>query len=187
MEAVIAHLNQYHPISLKMSKRLLEVLVLKELPKGTQILFQKQACDQMYFVLKGFAKGVRLVNEKWVTNWFWQEGDLMTSFYSFIKQTPNDEGIEILEDTLVAQISYQDLQNLYQEELAFNIIGRLTLEENFLKTIEIMHYLRTKTALERYHYLLELYPNIFQRTTLANIASYLGVSQETISRIRSQR
>ena len=85
------------------------------------------------------------------------------------------------------QLGYDDLQALYEEFVEFNIVGRKIIEQYFLQTAEIMYALRNLTALERYENLLAAHPDIFQRTTLLNISSYLGLSQETISRIRKQR
>ncbi|MEO1713616.1 MAG: Crp/Fnr family transcriptional regulator, partial [Bacteroidota bacterium] len=79
------------------------------------------------------------------------------------------------------------LQTLYQDFVEFNVIGRLLIEQYFIKAGEMTYALRNLSAREKYDYLLELHPDIFQRTTLQNIASYLGLSPETISRLRQPR
>ena len=187
MEPLIRYLSVFHPLSETLQNRIQDYSQEAFYEKGTILLSQGQTCTQLYFMLKGFARGVSLEHEKQITTWFWKEGDIVTSMHSFIKQEPTQEGIEALEDCHVYQLSYPHLQALYQEFIEFNIVGRKIIEQYFLKTGEITYALRNKTALEKYQYLLQIHPEIFERTTLLNIASYLGISKETISRIRKLR
>ncbi|MEM9721150.1 MAG: Crp/Fnr family transcriptional regulator [Bacteroidota bacterium] len=184
MENLIAYLSQYSEVSVPLSQRISSYVEKAPYKKGMHLLEIGDTAKYLYFLESGFARGVRRVNGKLISTWFWKEGDLVTSIYSFLKQEPTDEGIELLEDCRAYRLSYSDLQLLYEEFIEFNIIGRKTLEAYFLKAGEITYALRNLTAIEKYEYLLALHPDIFQRTTLNNIASYLGISKETMSRIR---
>lgn len=155
--------------------------------KNQVILPLGKICMHLYFVQIGFAKGVRRINNKEVTTWFWKESDVMTSIESFLQQTPSEESIIAIEDCVVYQLSYTDLQFLYKEFVEFNIVGRKIIEAYFLKSGAITTALRSLSAEQKYNYILSLYPDVFQRTTLQNISSYLGLSPETVSRIRHKR
>ncbi|MEM6265498.1 MAG: cyclic nucleotide-binding domain-containing protein [Bacteroidota bacterium] len=184
MQHLIAYLESYMPISPQLQEKLASVIDCVQVKKQAFLLERGQRCEHVYFMLQGFARGVKQEGEHEITSWFWKEEDVVTSLHSFLTQKPTDEAIKILEDSCLLRLSYQDLQALYQDHVEFNIIGRKIVEAYFLKTAEITDALRGMNALEKYHHLLELHPDIFQRTTLINISSYLGISRETMSRIR---
>ena len=186
MQNLLIYLQSFFPLSEELLAELKTVFTPISCPKSEYLITPGEICHSVFFMQQGFARGVRKVNEKEVTTWFWKEEDVITNIYSFLRQIPTTEGIQTLEDCELWALSYEDLQLLYKKHIEFNIIGRKILEEYFLKTFEITFILRNMTALERYEYLLKIHPDIFQRTTLLNISSYLGVSPETISRIRKK-
>lgn len=187
MQSLLQYLTHYHPLSEELQLRLANYIYPENHPKGTILLHHQAICDSIYYIKKGFARGFRDFQGRTVTTWFWKEEDLVTSMESFIQQKPTIEGIELLEDCQLLVLSYEHLQTLYQDFVEFNVIGRLLIEQYFIKAGEMTYALRNLTAREKYDYLLELHPDIFQRTTLQNIASYLGLSPETISRLRQPR
>ena len=184
---LVNYLSQFCPITEKLESELKNLVQLKSFRKNEQILAIGSTCQYLYFVIEGFAKGTRMFNHKIKTSWFWKEHDVMTSIESFLRQSPSEEGIVAMEDCVVIQLSYADLQYLYKEFIEFNIIGRKIIEIYFLKSGEIATALRSMNAEQKYNNLLSLYPDIFQRTTLQNISSYLGLRPETVSRIRRKR
>jgi len=186
LENLLLYLGQMAPISPALKERLRLVIKEVNIKKSTYLLNKGEVCQHMFFMQKGFARGIFHTKEKEITSWFWKETDLVTSINSFIKQEPSVESIEALEDSQLLQLSYADLQDLYSDFIEFNIIGRKIWEDYFLRSGEILIILRCMTAKERYDQLLNSHPDIFQRTTLHNISSYLGVTKETISRIRKK-
>jgi CRP-like cAMP-binding protein len=111
---------------------------------------------------------------------------LATSLYSFETQTPNFENIEILEDSTLYAISYESLQYLYHHYPEFNLLGRRLVEKYYVELMERTLSFQFQSARERYLQLLTNRPQILQRASLGHIASYLGISQETLSRIRTK-
>lgn len=186
IDNLIAYLAQISPISKTLESKLKSLLTEVTYEKNQAILKIGDICKFLYFLELGFAKGIRKRYEKEVTTWFWKEMDVMTSIDSFLKQTPSEEGILALENCKALQLSYHDLQDLYKEFIEFNIVGRVIIESYFLKSGEITTALRDLNAEQKYNYLLSLHPDIFQRTTLHNISSYLGLTPETISRVRAR-
>lgn len=112
--------------------------------------------------------------------------EFATCFYSFIVQKPSFEFVQALEDSDLLQMSYSALQNLYVTFPETERIGRIITENYYIKLEERILNLQFKTAKERYQKLLSSKPTLLLRAPLGQIASYLGISQETLSRIRAE-
>jgi CRP-like cAMP-binding protein len=185
MEKIIEILNQFTSLSKQTKKELINRVTQQEVTKGTILLKQDQTCNQLYFIEKGFARGFYNQDGKEITSWFGFENDIITSIYSFVIQKPGFESIEILENSVLYAISYKNLQELYQHQPEFNLIGRLFIEKYYIELMERTLSLQFRPAKERYCQLVAHKPQLLQRASLGHIASYLGISQETLSRIRS--
>jgi CRP-like cAMP-binding protein len=115
------------------------------------------------------------------------DNDIVISVFSFFTQSPSLENIELLEDTVLYSISYQSLQQLYQQFPQFNLHGRIITEQYYMLSEQRNFALKKQSAKQRYDLLLKQYPQILQKASLGHIASYLGITQETLSRIRKQK
>ena len=116
-----------------------------------------------------------------------KEGDFVISIVSFYTQTPSEEMIETIEDCILWSISYQRLHQLYFQFPEFNWVGRLLTEHYYVLSEQRTQNLRKKTADERYRHLVTSFPDISNRVPLKSIASYLGISFETLSRLRAKK
>ncbi len=116
-----------------------------------------------------------------------REGDFLISIVSFYTRQPAHEYMELLEESTLLSITYTQLQQLYRDFPEFNIVGRLLTEKYYVMSELRTQNLRMQTALERYQQLLTDFPDIFGRVPLKYIASHLGISPETLSRLRGQR
>ena len=154
--------------------------------KGTQLLHNGETCNYFYFVTKGILRSYYFSESKEVTNWFALENDFATSIYSFISRKNAYENIETLEDTEIEMLSSSALQELYINYPETERTGRLILENYYIQLEERVISIQFKSATERYNKLLNKYPEIILRAPLGNIASYLGITQETLSRIRGK-
>ncbi len=154
--------------------------------KGEDILNFNQACNYLYFVNKGIIRGYYYLDTKEITNWFGQENEFGTCFYSFIARKPSVETIQALEDCELVQIPYSSLQDLYKAFPETERIGRIITETYYLKLEERLLSIQFKSAKERYLNLIESKPSLIKRAALGQIASYLGISQETLSRMRAE-
>lgn len=186
MKNIIDRLNQYLEINEDVKVKLSEFTEELNFKKGTLLLKDGDICQHIYYFEKGFARGFLYKNGKEITSWFALENDIATSLYSFETQKPNFENIEILEDSILYAINYENLQFLYQHYPEFNIVGRWFVEKYYLELMERTLSFQFQSAQERYFQLLTHRPQILQRASLGHIASYLGISQETLSRIRAK-
>ncbi|WP_138989717.1 Crp/Fnr family transcriptional regulator [Larkinella sp. C7] len=184
---LLNQINQFAPLSLEGQAALAGMLVRKEVPKGYFLLEQGQICRYLYILEKGFARGYYRQDGKDISLWFAFEGDMLASLYSFVTFKPSYTNIEILEDSIISGISYEQLNELYQNYPEFNLIGRLITQKYFIELEERTLSFQFQTASERYHQLIEKHPQLLQKASLGHIASFLGISQETLSRIRAKK
>ena len=169
-----------------MKERLTAITSIKEFPKKQLLLQEGQVADYAYFVVKGLARAYYITDGKEITTRFMDEGFIITSWISFYKREPGYEFIETLEDCVLAAMHYRDLQKLYSDIIEFNIIGRKLAEHFFFLAEQRTQMLRKHTADEKYQFFLHQHPDLLQRIPLKYIATYLGMNEETLSRVRSK-
>ena len=165
---------------------LAEVLHKKNLSKNTLLSKESTICNHLYFLEKGCIRGYYNLDGKEISYWFAFENNFVTSFYSFISRKPGIENIQVLEDATLWSVSFDDLQKLFNQHHDIERMVRIVNERYYIKLEERLMALQFKGAKERYEQLMSGSPHILQRVSLGHIASYLGISQETLSRIRSQ-
>jgi CRP-like cAMP-binding protein len=184
--AFFQYLNSIITISKELETELNAITKEISVAKNTILVNEKERCRHLFFIQKGLVRGYYYDEGKEITHWFAQEEEFATSFYSFITIQPSPETIETLEDCQLIQISYTDLQNLYKKFPETERIGRIITENYYIKLEERFLNLRYTSAKDRYQTLLEKNPALLNRAALGQIASYLGIAQETMSRIRAE-
>ena len=186
IEKLIERLNGLHPMGEALAQRVREITQIKSYPKKTILLKEGDINNNICLVIKGLARAYYLNNGKDITSRLMAEGFIITSWISFYTRKPGDEYIETVEDTILACSHYQDIQKLYEEFPEFNIIGRRQVEYSFYMSELRTRMLRKHTAEEKYKFFLENHPDLMQRVSLKHIATYLGMNEETLSRVRSK-
>jgi CRP-like cAMP-binding protein len=165
---------------------LLKLLNKVELPKNHLIISAQKVERSLYFIEQGMAVAYLDGEDKRITFWFGMEGDVMFSYHSYIHQAPGYENIQLLEDSIVYELKTAALTDLYLTHTELANWGRKLAEHELVKTEERYIARLFKPAAERYHELLAFYPSLINRAKLGHIASYLGVTQVTLSRIRAE-
>ena len=187
MTELLQMLNSIHPLNDGLQNYLSEHLVRIEIPKKDFILKKGHICFNIYFIQKGLARCFYIKDDKEISSWFMNEGDVIVSVESFFKQVVSYESIQALEDCEMYYLSYADLQNAYQNFIEFNVTGRVLTEKYYMLSEQRLKQLRMQTSLEKYHDLIENNPQLIQRVPSKHLASYLGITEEHLSRIRAQR
>ncbi|GAB3923848.1 Crp/Fnr family transcriptional regulator [Mucilaginibacter myungsuensis] len=185
--ALFQTLNSIGILSPALKDRISGMMVEEVVKKRTLILKQGQVARRISFINQGTVRAFYDKGDETFTNWFMSAGDFIISVYSFFSQKPSFETIVALEDCTLLSISWDQLQDLYKEFPEFNLIGRIITEQYYIRSEERAIDLQTLTATQRYEKLIATYPNILQKATLGQIASYLSIKQETLSRIRGKR
>ncbi|HLF35491.1 MAG TPA: Crp/Fnr family transcriptional regulator [Cyclobacteriaceae bacterium] len=151
------------------------------------VLQHGQFCEYFDFVVRGCLRLFK-ADEKGVYHilQFATENYWILDLTSFHKKIPSVLDIDALEDTVVLRISHGDLIDLYVKAPKYDRIFRVLLENHFMQQQERIAQLFSSTADERYLSFLETYPHLFNRLSQVQIASYLGITPEFLSRIRSR-
>jgi len=159
-----------------------------EFPKGHLLFRQGEVCRHIFYIEKGLARiYYNSSNGKEITAWFFAENSFLTAHDSFYQRKASPTYCELLEDSVVYSLKYTDVEAMLNEnhelaKFAFHAVFELAK-----KLTEFINGIKFQSAEERYNALMHNYPNIFQRAKLGHIASFLGITQETLSRIRAGR
>ena len=158
----------------------------KSFSKNELIHEEGKICDYLFLIEKGIARSYYHKDGKDITAHFSVENDTITAIDSFIQRKKSRYNIELLENSDVILISHQDLHKLLQNKPHYEKFVRIFLEQIYIDLAERIEDLLFHTAKERYEKLVKNKPNLLQRVNLKHIASYIGITQETLSRIRTQ-
>ncbi len=153
--------------------------------KASVLVKEGQIADKMYFIVKGCARAFYLKEGKDITDWFAFENDFITSIHSFFLNVPSPHYIELLEPTTFLEISKDTVLELCDKHHDFDRLGRISATNTMLKLQQRIVSIQFETAFQKYKSLLSIRPDITQRVPLTHIASYLGITLETLSRIRN--
>lgn len=185
-ETVDAVVNSRFPEMSKEGRiQLEEVLIRREISKGEIALNEGQTCREIVFVGKGILRQFYYKNGKDVTEHFSYEGCTIICIESFLKQEPTRLMVEALEPSVVYMFPYDMVQKLIEQSREINAFYRKVLEYSLIVSQIKADSWRFETARERYNLLMEHHPEVIKRAALSHIASYLLMTPETLSRVRS--
>jgi len=187
IEPLLATINQHIELTTDEQEILLEHLTFRNYLKGQFVLQQGDVCKFETIVVKGCLKTFH-INEEGdehiirfsLENWW------AADLGSFINQTPANCNIQCLENSEVIQISYENIQKLYVLIPKLERFFRIRIEKGFAASESRIIRNLSLTATEKYLSFKERYPQIEQRVPQYMIASYLGMTKEFLSKLRSQ-
>lgn len=165
-------------------QELSECLTKYEFPKKHMLIKANQKCRYAYFIEQGITRSFWVVDGEEVTTSFSTEGGIVFSMDELYYNQISEEYVETLEDTIAYRIANSDLNRLFETNLELCNWGRI-IHQNEYRRIHRSHKDRlTLPVRERYLEFLKHYPNICGRVNLSYIASYIGTTPPTLSRIR---
>jgi CRP-like cAMP-binding protein len=143
--------------------------------------------SNFYFIKSGLLRTYQLQDGKEINTNFACDGQIISIFASFITQTPSSEYLESIEDSVVYSLSFDSLIELSKDSLKFEKLRRIIAEENYLCTYNRNLLMQNKTAKVKYLDFLDKFAEkIVHRVPQHQIASYLGIAPESLSRIRKK-
>lgn len=159
----------------------------KSLDRNEYFLKAGQVSNEYLFVEEGFLRAFAYdVNGNDVTTAFYSGNHVVFEVSSYFERVPSKENIQALQPTRGLYITYEELNNLFHSLPEFRNFGRSILVKGFAALKKRMLSVITETAEERYMNLLKANPEILQNAPLKNIASYLGITDTSLSRIRKE-
>lgn len=155
------------------------------LPKGSMVLEAGKIEPGIFFINKGIVRAFINDRGKDVTFWIGKEGDTIVSLMSYVYGRPGYESVELMEDSILYKASREALGKLFMEDIGIANWGRKFAETEFMRTEQRLIPMLSMTATQRYTRLLEDNPELLQRLPLECLASYLGITPVSLSRIRA--
>ena len=155
--------------------------------KDQLLLREHSVSDYFYFIQKGVARIYYYKNDKEITEWIAMDEQFFLSITSFFERTPSHLVIQIIEPSEVYGIHHNDFMALADKYHDIERLLRKMVTRSLIMSQVRMDSIQFETAQQRYERLLKNSPNIIQRVALSYIASFLGITLETLSRIRSQK
>jgi CRP-like cAMP-binding protein len=177
---------EYQSLNPCIQTEILSRLKVLTFSKNEYLLEKGQICKGIYIIEKGCCRTYLVKGKKEITTSFRTEKSYICSPYSFLTQTPSNEYIQAIEDTTCYFMSHRSIYSLLERFIEFNVFVRKIYEELFIRELNLLNSIRTLSALERYDLFMKESPKVLQRVPLGQLASFLGMSQETLSRMRSK-
>ena len=185
-ETVTAAVNSRYPGMNLEGRRLIEQLLVKrDFEKGERILEEGQVSHYIALIGKGMVRQFYYKNGKDITEHFSYEGCIVMCIESLLKQEPTRLMIEALEDGTAYMLPFDKLMLQTEVSWEVNMFYRKILEYSLITSQVKADSWRFETARERYNNLLTTQPEVIKRAPLSHIASYLLMTPETLSRVRS--
>lgn len=156
------------------------------LPKGHHVLRMGRTEKDIYFIKQGIARAYTSADGRDVTFWIGEEGDTLVSMNGYVNGGPGYESVELMEDSVLYKLRNSDMQRLFLEDINIANWGRRYAETELIATERRLISFLLTDASERYGRLMTDNPEYLQRLPLGNIASYLGITQVSLSRIRAK-
>lgn len=175
----------YYTLPAESVKKLADILAPMKFAKGKQILTEGEICRYMYFVSEGMVRQYYYKNNKDVTEHFSYEGKMVICIESFFHQEPTRLLVETLENSMLYGIPYLAIEELSLQDPYIGAFYRKVLERSLIDSQLKADMQRFETAQDRYLRLSNNEPQIILRAPLLHIASYLQMSPETLSRVRT--
>lgn len=161
------------------------VLVPMKFAKGEIVLAEGDTCQNIYWIVKGLVRQYYYKNNKELTEYMAAENTIMMSIESLFKEKPSMQIIQALEPTLIYAMPKAELEAVAMRSVNIQILYRKILEESLIISQQRADMLRFESAQDRYQKLVKSAPQLVLRAPLVYIASYLQMTPETLSRVRT--
>ncbi len=181
----IQFLNHFAPINEDCENAIQNITVKRQLNKNEKLLVQGEVCREFHFIEKGLARVYYYKDGKEITAWFADQNQLVSAIDSLFTGNASIYNIEVIEDSVVWSLQFHHIEPVFEAFPIVERLGRLLVTQNYLLLDERMKSYVFSSAEERYEKLIEQIPDILNRAKLGIIASYIGVSQEHLSRMRA--
>jgi CRP-like cAMP-binding protein len=159
----------------------------KVFKKGEVFLKEGECCNEAYFIIRGLVRSYQVLpNDNEKTYIICREHNIFTEHSSFMSRKPSTDNLEAMEETEVLFISHENLMNLYKKYHIWDTIGRIICDQNYIVSLARLKSLMNDDALKRYKRYLKSFQNILHRIPQNIVASYLGITPQSFSRLKRE-
>lgn len=177
-------LNKYEPLSDDVFATIIPIVQYKSFNKGEVIVREGQVCRHYYFIISGSMRSFSLEQDAEVNVQFYFEHEIVSNFYSLRNETPSEFFIVAMEPCTTLMLAKADNLRVFSNSLPLMTATFRFYQEKFFLEEAHSNSFKLMSPEERYQYILDQRPELLQRIPLTHLASYLGISRETLSRIR---
>lgn len=163
------------------------IVKVKNFAKGENILNYGNICRHLFFINTGLVKVFSYKKDKEFAMRFFSENQLFSVFDSYIMRTPSKFLVRALEDTTVTLISFSDMEHLCAKHHSMETFFRRITADTTVRMTKRINEMLEEDANERYHNFVIENRSVIQRISLGDLAKYLGITQQSLSRIRTQK
>lgn len=188
IEPLLTYFDHLIPLNKEEKELVTEKFRPRLYRKKQYVLQEGDVCLQMNFVVRGCLRMYK-IDEKGGTHilQFAVENNWIADLGSFHTEKSSELNIDALEDTMVLKINRDDLISLYMQAPKFDRIFRVLIENSYVSLQKRLLQTISSTAEDRYQYFIDTYPHLVNRLPQTQIASFLGITPEFLSRLRSKR
>lgn len=187
-ENIISQIGElYIPLSEACQKDIVSHAKIGTFKRGEVIVREGQFSKKAYFIVQGCSRAYYLKDGKDITDWFAFENEFMAPIVSFFGSDPSPHFIEFVEDSIALEFSKEVIDELSDKHREFERLITKVVTDTMLGLCERLYTIQFNKADERYKHLIQIHPDITNRIPLTHIASYLGITLETLSRARSSK
>lgn len=187
-ELIFSNITKHIELTREEQDHICEVLGEQSVKKSQFILRQGDTCNHISFVNTGILRAYFLSESgKESTVMFAAEDWWITDMYCFLNRAPAMVSIQAVENSSVLQLSKKNLDTLFEEIPSFNKFFRILMQNAYCREQLRMIQNLSQPAMERYENFLNTYPQIARNVPLKQIASYLGITPEFLSALRSNK
>lgn len=187
MEALFQYFRKFNPLSKNAEEAIVEICNILSMQKNKDLQPIGHTCKTIYFINSGVARIYYFKDGIDITESFSFENNIIARVESLFTGRPSRKAIQVLEDTEVVAINANKLFKLYDTFPEIERLFRKIFESAYVDTVNRIEGIQFHSAEERYHSLLTEAPNVLMRVPLKYVASYLGITQVSLSRIRGHR
>lgn len=183
-EKMIAHFAQLSPLSEAEAHAIAESMVVRQFAKGAVLLAAGAVATESYFVLQGCVRQFYVVSDAERSTQFWVEGEWIIPMQSLATQNPSAYSLSCVEDCTLVTGDDARAQALFAAHPRLEALSRVVVERALAQQQELTAMYVVETPEERYLRILQTRPDLLQRVPQYQLASYIGVKPESLSRIR---
>jgi CRP-like cAMP-binding protein len=187
MDALFQYFKKFNPLSKEAEKAIAEISSIVTIKKSKDLQPIGHTCKTIYFIKKGVARINYFKDGIDITEQFFFENSIIARVESLFTGKPSRKAIQILEDAEIIAINSTQLFKLYDTYPEIERLFRKIFESAYVETVNRIEGIQFHSAEERYNALLNEAPNVLMRVPLKYVASYLGITQVSLSRIRGHR
>lgn len=187
MELFLEYLSSIQHLDQVEQEKIREISTIHSINKNEVLQPVGHTCRTIYFVSSGMLRICYLKDGTDITESFEPENSIVARAESLFAGTPSKKAIEAVEDSQLIAVSATKLFDLFDSHPKIERLFRKIIEQQYVKTIQRIESLQFQTPEERYRQLITSQPDILKRVPLKFVASYLGITQVSLSRIRSRK